>query len=344
MSEGAVKNYGSGEKKAWREWQWSRIARSLMRDGILPPQALVVALVGKEATDIEVALAHGFLPENFICVERDADASRELRRRGLTVIRGDLLDVLQNWNPKGQAIDVLVADFCGSASLMNTLGLAASLSWCVHDSTVVCVNLLRGRERGDDLEALRDFQSFTNEYMRESWDTGMGLIADATHSSFVPFQFRALPSEHRGVYFFWKYLDCVREWARYGMFSPDGTPESVPAEQRAAMEDPNVRIRSLVSLICAQSEAAFSTYRSYGEAKRSSLYFDGVVFTTCLDVRPVMVGEKRKPHSNKMAKFVRAALAVRAKRLRGNARMRSRHIDGPSARSQRRRAQGRGKR
>lgn len=149
---GAKKNYGEhGPKRNSRRWFWNRIKE---RIGVPAREAIVLYLAAAQDFDRKLALDHGFQNKNLIAVERDAASAKALETSGVTVIRGDIEDVVHCWT-RTRRVDVLYADFCGGLSAKRRSWLGSGLPGYDHlINAVLAFNFLAGRE--SDWEALRE--------------------------------------------------------------------------------------------------------------------------------------------------------------------------------------------
>lgn len=140
------KNYRFGSKDTWRRWQWNRVTERLTRARISTANAIVFGMFGPDAIDVECALSRGFKKHNLFCIERNTETAMRLRRGGVNTLPLDFAEALDSWgdDPK---IDVVIADFCGGLTQKRYHDITAlDQSWAIHKSTVVSVNLLRGRD------------------------------------------------------------------------------------------------------------------------------------------------------------------------------------------------------
>jgi hypothetical protein len=109
---------------------------------------VVLYLAGEGDFDRAHGLRRGFIDENLIAVESDAEIVRALRARGVNVIPRPLLEVVAMW-PAEVHVAGLLADLqCGlEVSVLQLLML-----WQRHPAfacSMIYVNLQRGREHND---------------------------------------------------------------------------------------------------------------------------------------------------------------------------------------------------
>jgi hypothetical protein len=145
------KHYVVAAKNNWRQRCWRDIAKRV-KQYKNPKSALAFYLPATDDHDRKVAVKRGFNPTNLIGVERDPKVVRHLRKQGKIVVSGDLLDVIPVL-PEGYKADVVFADLLGG--LNTTAFTQVSKLWRsngVHEDTVFAINMLRGRERGEDTE------------------------------------------------------------------------------------------------------------------------------------------------------------------------------------------------
>jgi hypothetical protein len=325
MSEGAVKDYGSGEKKAWREWQWSRIADLFWDHSTPTSDALVVGLFGVDGRDLEIAGRKGFRRENMIAVEREPQAVISLRNQGITTIKGDLNDVLSGWNTRGRPIDVVLADFCGGATWENTGAFCRRLMRCVQIGSIVSVNLQRGREHLHDIQSIRTFQEqWFDEEARNRWNSTWSQLADHHGSARRPFLIEEGMDKHRGVYFYAQWVTALREtYANEKLVWKDReTGERIDSS-------PDERVAFATTRSAMYGDPAYSTYRSFGKERKSALYFDSVVFRVPLDPRGP--SKMYRAGNKTIQRKCTAALALVSRKRKERARRRKAVSDGPMA-------------
>lgn len=190
MSAASKDFYGNDQKRHWRGWQHNRICERIPASR--RREATVIYLPGPEDRDRQSLLAKGFIDDNLIAVDRDASAVNLVRKSGGIAVRAELLDVLYQWNSMYQ-VDAIIADlFCGLSEASEHLGMVLSGCDATHGGTVVCMNLMRGRDGigGQMSRILRD------------------------HSGVLP---PGIPPEHRGYQLWRRLLHHEREmWGALG--------------------------------------------------------------------------------------------------------------------------------
>lgn len=154
MNLGATKDYDFGPKNKWRREVWAEISRRMTP--VSRRQSIVVYLAGEEDLDRRIAVSKGFGPENLIAVEKDESVAESLRKRGVNVIVGDLVDVLVGWSRKKPA-GVVVADLCESLT-WDVVRLFPASSMATGGNGVLALNIKRGREVGQFSKLARDFR------------------------------------------------------------------------------------------------------------------------------------------------------------------------------------------
>lgn len=146
-------NYKFGNKNNWRRWVWNRIIERLT---VPTKDAVVLYLAGEDNIDREIALSHGFKPDNLIAIEKDKTIVNHLRRNGQLCVQGDIIDILRAW-PHNKLISVIIADFCcGLEKRIMEYFTTAFLQSPHTRTSIFAINLLRGRDPS------------TNQ-LRESW-------------------------------------------------------------------------------------------------------------------------------------------------------------------------------
>lgn len=134
-------NYQNGQKNHWRRVAWNVISKRVSD----PKNSIVVYLPGSTDLDRAEAIRRGFMPANLIAVERDPRVAESLRRKGVTVVVGELTKVLCSW-PTHTPINVVIADFqCGISSVVEDYMQA----WNFHPAlsrACTVVNVQRGRD------------------------------------------------------------------------------------------------------------------------------------------------------------------------------------------------------
>lgn len=194
-SNGASRDYKSGQKNNWRRWAWNEISRrvSNRRD------ALVIYMPGWQDLERSVAVDHGFRPDNMIAIEKNILVAQRLRKKGVITINSDLLAILAAWPEEAPPIAVISADFCSGLAMKHAILLDATLKKPLSN-TVFLANFLRGRD-----ESSNTLREIVQKVMR--WDD------------------QPLETKHRGVLFLLSYalLVCY-----------DQSLRSLPIEQIAA--------------------------------------------------------------------------------------------------------------
>lgn len=154
MSLGASKNYEFREKREWREWHWNFARALLRRSGVNPKMAIVMGLFGADGLDVPEADRRGFRRENLFNIEREKSAIGRSRELGINTINCDLAEVLSMW-PSQMPIDYLIADLChGFTGGAQRLLDAVCKTRALRASSVICINMLRGRD--SDYTSVRD--------------------------------------------------------------------------------------------------------------------------------------------------------------------------------------------
>ena len=138
--------YGKGEKNNWRRKSWNTCARKLRESGVSKKKATILYLGAAGDLDRKVAVSKGFSPERMYSVDDDPEIIASLRSQGKCAVLGEFSEVVANW---GGPIDVIWADYCcGLQAAVINLVLRLLCCESVTESTVVMVNLQRGREPG----------------------------------------------------------------------------------------------------------------------------------------------------------------------------------------------------
>jgi len=151
-------SYDNGTKNTWRGWQWNQIvahlpefhARTVPSKGSAAERRVtstktVLYLAGPEDLDRAYAIAHGFMAENLIAIDREQTAIDSIRLSGGIGICGSLEATLAAW-PANWKIDVLIADFCcglTKSSIFVALEVIQNPSLA---NAVVAFNGMRGRD------------------------------------------------------------------------------------------------------------------------------------------------------------------------------------------------------
>lgn len=152
--------YDNGTKETMRGWTWNRIGDFI--PPVLRKTSTVFYLPGEHDFDRSVGVSKGFRSANMFAIDRDENAIEVVRKNGGRGIVGELVEVLRQqvaheWRP-----NVIVADLmCGL--YRSTLDLMR-IMMCFN-STVVAVNLLRGR---DPIGALHSRQLSENGVSHDS--------------------------------------------------------------------------------------------------------------------------------------------------------------------------------
>lgn len=181
-------NYANGQKNNWRRTCWNKISEYLT---VPTKDAVVLYLPGSTNLDEAVAIKKGFQRHNLIAVERDRSVCRFLRNKlKVNVIEGNLEDVLYAWPKSAPKVDVIVADFqCGM-----TKGVSETLHAYILNSkiqhSVLCLNAMRGRDKGDFLDdtKLLDIPTIEDRDERGGYSIETDLLTDKDDRS-----------KHRGI-------------------------------------------------------------------------------------------------------------------------------------------------
>jgi hypothetical protein len=198
--------YKNGQKNNWRRAAWNAIANATEN----PADALVLYLPGSTDLDRPEALRRGFKPANLIAVERNEAVTAKLRASGVTVIVGDLNDVLASW-PVSVPIGAVLADFqCGVTKTVEKF----MRLWSFHPATKnagAVVNVMRGRDPENNWRAALTYEaaedamgdsyldSHVNMFLQSGvLDMGSYLSAKRCHFSFAKSRAPALLSLVRG--------------------------------------------------------------------------------------------------------------------------------------------------
>lgn len=139
-----LSNYKFGRKNNWRRWSWNRCIEYSNKK---PSEIVCIYLPSKQNIDMIVAESKGIDPYNMYAVEKNVKVVKNLRKRKINVIHGELHDILNAWGVRPK-IDVIHADFCSSLNNKIILRFGQSLigNLSVRRNTVVVLNLLRGRD------------------------------------------------------------------------------------------------------------------------------------------------------------------------------------------------------
>lgn len=161
--DGAVRDYSLNPSKAhWRRTAWNFIAehsrpiapgemRKLVRHtgfGVINGAGIGLCLVGRQGLDLPVAARKGIDVRAIVGVERDRMAIKEIRKRGIVCIPGELEVVRRAWS-RSCPISWIMADQCGPMDLNSgnlVMDLILGLGWTSRRCLVI--NALRGRESG----------------------------------------------------------------------------------------------------------------------------------------------------------------------------------------------------
>jgi len=174
---GGLESYKFGQKNNWRRWAWNRIARTLLRSGVHPSEAIGIYLPGKQDLDRDVALSKGFLPDNLIPVDMDRSTIESLRKAGRLAIHSKALPVLSSWNCKRVPLNFIHADPFHCASSLSTNLMQQSLAVLgASGGGVLSMTVSRGHENGPYGELIRETRDkgVANRFVLVL----MGMIAD----------------------------------------------------------------------------------------------------------------------------------------------------------------------
>lgn len=151
--------YANSAKNDWRDRQWREIAARLP---VKPHKALCLYLAAKTDLDSGHAFRHGFIGENLIAVDSDAEVVAQLRANGRLAIQGDIRHVLLAW-PDDQPLRAVVLDFCNGLTDANLQLVGTALGQTKGlEGAVIAGNFLRGR---DASAARSDVFGFVNRFM-----------------------------------------------------------------------------------------------------------------------------------------------------------------------------------
>jgi len=96
--------------------------------------------------DRKVAIKYGFRAHNLIGVDKNIKLCRDLRKRNVTMIHGDAVEVLAAWKPESLP-DVILLDTCSSVSMHFTklFSVFRAGNFC-NRKMVWGINLVHGRD------------------------------------------------------------------------------------------------------------------------------------------------------------------------------------------------------
>ncbi len=170
---GATKDYGFGQKNNWRRWLWNEILRRT--DGRERNQ-IVLYLAGRDDLDRRIATAKGVPSENMVAVDRNKSNVDSVRADGNAAICADAIEVLRAW-PSTVPVCVIALDFCSGLICREQTRKLYGLI-LAHPSlngAVVAVNFMRGRDKNEESEYLRDLWS---QVADKSEAVSRGLVSE----------------------------------------------------------------------------------------------------------------------------------------------------------------------
>lgn len=320
MSNGANLDYKFGSKNNWRRTIWNALLRRTKgRERKYP----ILYLAGRMDLDRAVAESKGVPRENLIAVEKDRDAYLDLRRRGVPVIHGDLIDVLWSWS-QNEPVAAVVADYC-SGIVWRNAGLYDCFERAPLRGAEVVVNLLRGRDPYSN--AIRGVLKAwgVTKIWKTSPHRGRGLPSDGQ------VQLHADAEKHRGAQFVaWHALESAYV-AVLGAPSGLRLPSSGEEKYEVAIKLPRpgddelaATLQALASLTLGQmGPPEFYSYRSASRQWMDSVIFHhaigGVVEHmpgSAVSKWDAEVAEKEKAWGvPKLRRSIAAHLATRTRRL-----------------------------
>lgn len=137
-----LEDYKFQEKEKWRHWVWGNAFERLN-----PFNSVVLYLAGAQDLDRQVALQYGFQDYNLIAVENDKKSIKELRKKGVNVIEGNIIDVISCWEGKPK-IDFVNFDFTNGLNWDKIRLVCPVLLSNIFPSIRCFVfNIMRGRDK-----------------------------------------------------------------------------------------------------------------------------------------------------------------------------------------------------
>lgn len=164
---GSEKDYKFGNKNNWRRWAWNRIEERIDRPR---RDCKILYLAGENNLDMKEASRRGFKSQNMIAIERDKKLCRDLRKKGITTIHGDMIETIKKWG--NEKIDIVISDYCCGLN-NNVLEQIVIAFWqpCFRDC-VFSINLMRGREVVDN-----NFMTYFHANKRHRGLSFAGIVA-----------------------------------------------------------------------------------------------------------------------------------------------------------------------
>jgi hypothetical protein len=288
MSAPGIENYRFGQKNNWRRRVWNEISKRVKDK----KNARILYLAGEQNIDAEIAAQKGYDPRNMIAVEIDKRRTKELRKKGVNTICGNLMDVLHSW-PDNHKVDIIIADFCfGFES--SAIDVYDSICCPPLVDAVVLVNFQRGRDHSTNrIRSLFGKQRF------QTVNHKGGKKEEFTH-------------KHRaGQFLLFHAFETVNT-----MFFGEKDKDGIIYGDSALIDDPY--FMNLVSSQLSKMNARLYSYKS-GRVFMDSAVFSHVIAATpdhCREILDKANGwvKKFKPIDQSIRRKIIAAIAVQSRK------------------------------
>jgi hypothetical protein len=148
------------QKRHYRKQVWATIRRGVVGTGI--GDAHVALMPSAEGSEIGVALAAGFREKNLHVIDRNPAIVAHIKRRFpfVSTYGVELSTALMRMAERGVCLAAANLDLCGPVGMPTAEPLVVgSHARLWRDRAVVCVNTLRGRERGEWSERMAEVKS-----------------------------------------------------------------------------------------------------------------------------------------------------------------------------------------
>lgn len=140
--DGALREYGSGQKNHWRRTIWNEVIRRMGDRRRTHP---VLYLAGPDDKDRAVACSKGVSEHQMIAIDRYSPNIAKVRSSGgYGVVARDVLDVLWSW-PKARDVGAVLLDYCCGLTA-ETTGVLDVFQREPLRQAVLMVNFMRGRD------------------------------------------------------------------------------------------------------------------------------------------------------------------------------------------------------
>lgn len=283
-------DYKFGNKNQWRRTWWNRITERL---SVKPAEAVVLYLAGTQDLDRAEALRRGFKDYNLIAIERQTSTVRALRDSGSLCIEGDLIDIINAFDP-GREAHVIIGDMtCG----LELRLVHAVRPWINERSSfrraVFAFNMLRGRDpSGNPIRNIWDSNPDSEKVMRLAATLGVEWFL-----------------KHRGRYLFQTMFEQFLFAQGIRETGPDGMGR-VPEARRPEAE-------KAMNFWMTAAGPYFTNYRSAAQT------FDGVVLRNPYQFLPdnpkrderIESEKLRSEYSGPIRRKIAAVMAHRTMRM-----------------------------